>query len=251
MVKNKWAGLKGLLAASLLLGTGMVQAELIPYTSDGEALVFSTEQDLTWTADANLFKTQCDAEAVANCPNLIAAIIAVGSPVTHTGTKLFRSPHKVLPREFDQSNGQMTWFAAQAWVAYVNSIAYGGASDWRLFESDPGDTNCSDYQYQPGGLPLQYYGFGCTGNELGYLYYKEGGATPVNDLGPPISTLSPLSAVFTNLQDYSYWSGTEFEPNPFSAWVFGAYIGFQGTNAKIGRYMRHAWAVRPGQVPPP
>lgn len=172
------AGLRGLLAASLLLGTGMVQAELIPYTSDGEALVYSTEQDLTWTADANLFKTQCDAEAVANCPNLIAAIIAVGSPVTHTGTKLFPSPHKVRPIEFDQSNGMMTWFAAQAWVAYLNSIAYGGASDWRQFEADPGDTNCSDNFDPGGGLPLEYYGFGCTGNELGYVSTVSGSISP-------------------------------------------------------------------------
>ena len=102
--------LSGLAVAVLLLGGGVVQAALQPYTSQGVNLVYSTGQDLTWTADANLFKTRCDAEggtAPNICPELIKEIIAAGSPVTHMGTPTFPSPHVVLATEFDQTNGQM------------------------------------------------------------------------------------------------------------------------------------------------
>lgn len=57
--------LHGLAAAVLLLGAGVAQAALQQYTSQGAKLIYSTEQILTWTADANLFKTQCD--GASNC----------------------------------------------------------------------------------------------------------------------------------------------------------------------------------------
>ncbi|WP_170265812.1 DUF1566 domain-containing protein [Thiohalocapsa marina] len=234
----------------LLLAQGVAQAALQPYTSEGANLVYSTGQDLTWTADANLFKTQCDAEggtAPNICPELIVEIIAAGSPVTHTGTVSYPSPHDVLATEFNQTDGGMTWFAAQAWVAYLNDIAYGGATNWRLWEADPADTNCSLNFVPGGGFPTQYYGFGCTGTELGYLYYEEGGATPRDSAGPPMSTLTPLS-VFANLQDFAYWSGTEYAPNPGDAWLFNADFGNQDDYYK--GYQLYGWAVRPGQVAP-
>ncbi len=234
------------LAALMLLGAGGVQAALQPYTSQGVNLVYSTDQDLTWTADANLFNTLCEAKggtAPAICPNLIAAIIAAGSPVAHTPSGSFPSPHDVVDTEFDQTNGRMTWFAAKAWVAYLNLIAYGGATDWRLWQADPSDTNCSSID--PVG---QHQGFGCIGNELGYLYYEEGGVTPPNP-GPPISTLSPLSNMFSNLQDWIYWSGTEYAPNPYHAWYFNSENGAQ-VNVNKGSEVPHAWAVRPGQLEP-
>ncbi len=95
--------LHGLAAAVLLLGAGVAQAALQPYGNAGANLVYSTGQDLTWTADANLFKTQCDAEGTSDCPNLIAAIIAAGSPVTDA-----LGSHPVLLTEFDQTTGRMT-----------------------------------------------------------------------------------------------------------------------------------------------
>lgn len=235
--------LHGLAAAVLLLGAGVAQAALQPYTNAGANLVYSTGQDLTWTADANLFKTQCDAEGASNCPNLITAIIAAGSPVTDS-----LGSHPVLPTEFNQFTGRMTWYAAQAWVAYLNNIRYGGATNWRLWAADPADTNCSLNFNPGGGFPTQYYGYGCTGNELGYLYYEEGGATPRTGPGPAISTLGPLS-VFEHLQDNIYWSGTEYAPLPDLAWYFNAENGYQGNVSKD--LQGYGWAVRPGQVAPP
>ena len=235
-------GLRGLVLAGLVFGAGTVQAALQPYTSAGANLVYSTGQDLTWTADANLFKTQCDAEGASNCPNLVDAIITAGSPVTDS-----LGSHPVQPAEFDQTTGRMTWWAAQAWVAYLNDIAYGGATNWRLWEADPEDTNCSIAFDPGGGFPTQYSGYGCIGSELGYLYYEEGGATPRDSLGPPISTLSNLD-VFDNLNDMNYLSSTEYAPNRVYAWLIQAAAGDQGLANKAQQYF--AWPVRPGQVAP-
>lgn len=243
--------LRGVAAAVLLLGAGVVQGALQPYTSAGAKLVYSTDQDLTWTADANLFKTQCAPDENAGiCPNLISAIIAAGSPVTDS-----QGSHPVQPGEFYESNGQMTWYAAKAWVAYLNSITYGGATNWRLWEADPSDINCSDSYYPGGGFPWQYHDFGCTGSELGYLYYEEGGATPRDGPGPSIMSLTPLS-VFDNLQFYAYWSGTDYAPSPEHAWLFHAANGLQFAASK--EYLDSdwlnlfcGWAVRPGKVAPP
>ena len=248
MFKVRKFGLRGLVLAGLVFGAGMVQAALTPYTSDGAALVYSTDQNLTWTADANLFKTMCDAEggSLPNiCPELILEIIAEGSPVTHTG-----GTHDVMSDEFFQPTGQMSWFAANAWVEYLNSIAYGGATNWRLWEAAPSsDTNCSGSFDPVGSVPTQYYGYGCTGSELGYLYYEEGGAEPRVSQGPPISSLAPL-AVFLNRQDAYYWSGTEYALVSSDAWEFGAGVGYQLFTNK-GNLQLFAWAVRPGQIGPP
>ena len=176
----------------------------------------------------------CDAEggtAPDICPNLIAAIIAAGSPVTHTGTVTFPSPHTVLTTEFNQTNGQMTWFAAKAWVVYLNSISFGGATNWRLWSPGP-DPICS--------------GNDCAASELGNLYYTEGGLTA----GVPITNSTQLTAVFTKLQNASYWSGTEYALDPDNAWYFFAGVGFQGpVGFESNKY--HGWAVRPGQIAPP
>jgi len=50
-----------------------------------------------------------------------------------------------------------------------------------------------------------------------------------------------------HLQSFLYWSGTAYEPYPFSsAWFFDAAIGAQ-YGLLVGSQM-NAWAVRPGDV---
>ncbi len=63
-----------------------------------------------------------------------------------------------------------------------------------------------------------------------------------------MSTLTPLSD-FDNLQDFYYWSGTEYAPIPGYAWLFSAGLGGQGNGRKDSQL--YGWAVRPGQVAPP
>jgi len=67
----------------------------------------------------------------------------------------------------------MTWDAAITWA---DQLVYGGFSDWRLVDAVPDDTGCSD-NITPSGFPTQYYGYECTQNELGHLFYDDLGLT--------------------------------------------------------------------------
>jgi len=212
-----------------LLGMGSAaQAGLMSYTVNGAALVFDDDlgaSGTTWTADANLFKTQYDGYT-GSYSDLVAEITYFVPTITHTGTVLFSSPQTMIASDFSPSDGRMTWFGAMAWAEWLGIIGYGGASDWRLWEvpSPP----C--------------IGNGCTNSELGHLYYVEGNLAA----GSMITTSPQLTAVFTNLQNSSYWSGTESAANLSNALSFNAGNGFQGTVRKNN--LQHGWAVRPGQV---
>ena len=89
-------------------------------------------------------------------------------------------------------------------------------------------------------------GYNCTGSELGHLYYTELGVTQGNNI---TSSIKPYLGLFTNVQNFFYWSGTEYAPNPELAWNFGTYNGFQDYFNK--GILGYAWAVRSGDVPEP
>ena len=65
------------------------------------------------------------------------------------------------------------------------------------------------------------FGTGCAGSEMGHLLSVDG-----------ITFEEP--GLFMNLQDFVYWSGTEFHPNTDGAWTFTFdYIGgSQNSNLK-------------------
>jgi hypothetical protein len=52
---------------------------------------------------------------------------------------------------------------------------------------------------------------------------------------------------FSNLQPYSYWSGTEYEKYPAYAWNFQMDTGSQTASTK-NTLFAYAWAVSPGDV---
>jgi len=134
--------------------------------------------------------------------------------------------------------GLMTWDQAVTWAASLNnSGGYAGLTGWRLPTTAEPDATCG-YQYNPGGgFPLQGYGYNCTGSEMGHLHYVSlGRAAGPNDF----SNTGP----FTNVQAFSYWSGSEYAPNATSAWYFDFFYGTQGYIDKGAN--RYAWAVRPG-----
>ncbi len=118
------------------------------------------------------------------------------------------------------SGGLKTWSYAQAWAKSLNVADLTG---WRLPAADPA---CN-------------FAYNCTGSELGHLYYTELG----NVAGGPLNSTGP----FANLQRDSYWSGTEYDPNPNRAWYF--YFGNGYQNAAIKDLYYFAWAVRPGARP--
>jgi Protein of unknown function (DUF1566)/PEP-CTERM motif len=133
------------------------------------------------------------------------------------------------------SDGVMNFSAANTWAA---NLSYGGYTDWRLPTTMQPDATCS-YQTTISA------GYGCTGSEMGHMFYNNLGATAGNDIlsGSNIANL----ALFTNLQSYYYWSGTVFAPVPADlAWYFATRDGAQSPDDLPVTY--YAWAVRPGDV---
>lgn len=141
------------------------------------------------------------------------------------------------------ADGRMTWTNAVAWA---DDLVYGGYSDWRLPTTNTGPTsNCSSNFNPGGGFPQQYFGFNCTGSEMGHMFYNNMGATSGSSIlsGSNAANL----ALFTNVQSGVYWSGTEYAPDTSNAWVFNApFGGSQGSVSKPNEF--YAWAVRPGDV---
>ena len=120
-------------------------------------------------------------------------------------------------------NGLMTWTQAVAWA---DNLVLGGYSDWRL----------------PTTIPATA-GYNQTGSELGELFYNELGGVA----GSSITTTHNANYnLFTNVQSYVYWSGSEYAPVPSYAWYFSTGYGSQGNDFKYNQL--YAWAVRPGDV---
>ncbi len=121
-------------------------------------------------------------------------------------------------------NGLMTWAEAVSWA---DNLVLGGYSDWRL----------------PTTIPATFW-HNQTGSELGELFYNELGGVA----GSSITTTHNANYnLFTNVQSYNYWSGTEYSPGSGGAWGFDTNGGLQyGLLSKSNQL--YAWAVRPGDV---
>ena len=132
------------------------------------------------------------------------------------------------------TDGGMTWQTAKTWAEGLN---IGGYTGWRLPTTLQPDATC---QSQSGG---DSYGYNCTGSELGHLFYNELGGAAGSSIGTVHNTNYDL---FTNVKSSVYWSGTEYAPLPFYAWLFSTFIGDQYGDVKDVSY--YAWAVRSGDV---
>jgi len=201
------------------------QAGLISYNSGGVDLVYDDDRDLTWVADANLFKTQSDADG----GTAQAIIDDIGTIDNGLGT------HTLVLGDFNTGNGRMTWWGAMAWAEWLGNKGYGGANDWGLWSAlnSDGSGPCNNFDTT---------GNGCNDSDLGHLNYIEGGLIA----GQPITASTVLNNHFTNLQPFVYWSGTESTLDPIIAWPFGTIDGSQGTNSKNIQF--YGWAIRSGQV---
>lgn len=145
-------------------------------------------------------------------------------------------------------NGIMNWGDANNWasdLAYYDSVRNVTWDDWRLPTSLQPDITCDA---QSGGFS---YGYGCTGSELGHLFYVDLGGVA----GQPItSTHNSNFELFVNWQKYwgtgeanyywtsTYWTGT----GGGKAWGFSVAYGTVA-GIFIGEE-QHAWAVRDGDV---
>lgn len=202
-------GLSGLLAAAALTVSVSAQAGLQlrdingnPVVNAADAtFVYDNVQNLTWLRDWNYARTS----------------------------------------GFD-ADGQMEWGPATTPGTALNwaaNLTVGTFSGWRLPTTNTGpSSNCDSFLDPGGGLPPQYFGFNCTGSEMGHIWYTE--------LGNVAGSLTN-TGLFLNLQSGVYWSGTTYALGGSSKWVFNTETGRQ--NVDGGRTtMYYAVAVRPGDV---
>jgi len=194
---------------SALVAVGAAQAGPVVLTKLDDKQVLDSSTNLVWAADWNLAKTS----------------------------------------GYD-GDGQMTWSQSIAWIAKLNSDNYAGHSDWRLANTNTtASSNCSYNANPGGGFAQQYYGYRCTGSEMGHLFYEAlGGKADQSILNPAGDSQAEMDnlKLFKNVQSNFYWSGTEYAPNSVGAWYFDTVYGFQDDASKnSGLY---ALAVRPGDV---
>lgn len=135
------------------------------------------------------------------------------------------------------ADGSMDHNTAVSWIAAMNKAdggrGYLGHTQWRLPDTGPSDPSCSQ-----GGTT----GLGCTGSQMGALYYKQLGLLPGT---PVVATPDVKVGSFHNIQPYLYWACEA--PGVRSAcqatgpasnfeWNFSFGNGFEGTNL-VGNYL--------------
>ena len=133
------------------------------------------------------------------------------------------------------ADGLMTWDQASTWAAGLN---VGGVTGWRLPDTAQPDTSCSLLDGN-----VQYQGYGCTGSEMGNLFYNVLGGLAGTSI---VTTHNANYDLFSNIQTGFYWSATEYAPNTTSAWTLLMNFGFQIYYNKSNDY--YAWAVQSGDV---
>ena len=237
---------KILLVTVLLLGMNNSTAHAALESSAGGTMIYDTDRNITWVTDANLFRTQF----IAN-PNLTSEIIAANSGIVQNLPNSYDGNDRVYnlnASDFGTGDGRLNWFAAKAWV---NSLEYGGISDWRLPTiTDTGEAGCDE----------SFSGTDCgdnvdtSGSELAHLFYDELGlkaATSANgeeQSGYGI-TAETGTGFIQNIQTLvPYWSATDYATDPSAAWDFWFHNGSQSVDAKGAR--NFAWAIRDGDVAP-
>ena|GEM_PF-682568 len=128
--------------------------------------------------------------------------------------------------------------------------------DWRLPLTDESQSNLSGGGGYEGPDASGYHdyreGWNMVNSEMGHLYYESLGNVGYRATDGTYPTEYGLinRHDFNNLVD-SYWSGTEYSPNPSLAWVFELYPdGKQGVGNKSDDRWGYALAVRPAYVAP-
>ncbi|MHB8624112.1 MAG: Lcl domain-containing protein [Sulfuricaulis sp.] len=134
------------------------------------------------------------------------------------------------------ADSKMTWTTAQSWIGAMNADNYLNYNDWRLPTTLQPDASCST---QTSGIS---YGTGCTGSEMGQLFYNELGGVAGSDI---LTTHNANLALFNNATSGVYWSGTEFLPAS-QAWNFYFSNGLQLENYESAS--DYVWAVLPGNA---
>ena len=221
MEQHGWK-VAGLLAMGIW-GMNTAQASLI---ADGPGLVYDNVANVTWSSDANLFGTMATGMGYTNLVNAIIAAV----PTVHDTANVFDNAgpgnYNLSSGDFN-SAGYTDWWGGMAFMAYLNRIGYLGHSTW--MQPTTYDQTCS--------------GYSCTNSMLGELFYTGLGGTARSSI---ITSHNANYSLFTNIQNYAYWSGTEDASFLRYAWLFSTGNGNQGALRKPSDY--YAWAVLPGNA---
>jgi len=111
--------------ALLALDATPASAELI--SRRGGTMIYDSDTNLTWLADANLLRKQ-----LAQDPNLVGKIIqSVGTVYTNWGDIEVKCDDFIDQDYPYLRDGKVTLIGARAWASYLD---YGGFDDWRLPE---------------------------------------------------------------------------------------------------------------------
>jgi len=220
--------LKKMAPLTMALGLTLALPTQAALFDRGNGLIYDNVLNVTWTSDANLFKTMASIDG-----SLVSRIIASVPTVIDTpnvyDTPAYSGYYNVRASDFSVAAGSLNWFGAKAWVGYLNHINYRGYNDWSLPTTA---VFCVSYS--------------CANSQLGELFYNELGGVVFQ---PITTTHNTNYGLFKNLQSPSYWSGTEWASNPSNVFSFGAADGSQNLGSKpYGSSGYSAWAVRSGDV---
>ncbi len=186
-------------------------------SADGKT-VYDPLAGVTWLANADLAKTQTFG---AQCVN------ADGTPCI-------------------DADGSMSRTTAGTWIQGMNAAAYLGQTDWQLPPMPAVDATCS----------LSNFGFNCTGNPLGNLYYNQ---LHLSQGTPAVATPAINVGPFQNVQPYLYWSCTAATGSPVLCqtalpaagfgWSFSLGNGFEGTDVVGNELYVMVYFPDPPEVP--
>lgn len=159
-------------------------------------------------------------------------------------------------------SGYANWDSAQSWV---NSLDFGGYTDWRLPTISPISGNTYNTSFTFNGTSDRGFNNDSINSELGYMFYQNlNNVSYYNNagVGPQAGSESLNSAFvdavtgetveFENI-GFSYWASPANNPFANAAWAFN----FQTTSGiATGEQQLHGlfaglnvWAVRDGDVP--
>ena len=200
--------------------------------------VYDTVNNVTWTSDARLMKSQSAGFSGGPSAYVSAVIAASGGVIRDTPN--VNNPlgtYFLSASDFSTNSGWMTWWGAKAWVNYLNLMNYGGSNSWSL------PSTIDDNSVSAG------YPDGATGNaspsssQLAQLFYGGLGQVAQSSI---TSEHNGSYALFSQVQSFIYWSDTEYSTSPEKAWGFLSANGGQGHGNKTLNLA--ALAVSPGDI---
>ena len=238
---------KTLLAAGVLLSLTALNAQAT-LSDNGNGTVYDSTLNVTWTKDANLLGTWEGAYGSTSYTNIVNAIIA-NDPIIHDTNNGFDNngagQYQLSARDFG-SGGTVDYWAAQAYVSYLNSLnngaGYDGSNHWGLPTTSPVNGSSFNDNYSTNGTTDEGYNITSTQSQLAFLNNAElhdpNYNLPNGSVNPNWTGTAPAgfqnaaqgnaADSFINLQSYAYWSGTEYASYPSHAWHFGTNDGYPG-----------------------